>query len=78
LKVGEDGAHIIREASLAHHLEAEATVPDRTPGPVIKAEAVEGNDDFQLRYAIDLLDTPPPPAVSQAPVPRNHGKKTHG
>ncbi|HEY5237897.1 MAG TPA: S41 family peptidase [Rhizomicrobium sp.] len=79
-KPGEDTVHIIREASLAHHLEAEDGMPTRAQGAVIKAEPDANEDDFQLRYAVDLLDTPPPPppAVSENPVPRNHGKKTHG
>jgi carboxyl-terminal processing protease len=79
-KPGEDTSHIIREASLAHHLEAESSVADRPAGPVIEAEPEAIEDDFQLRYAVSLLDMPaaPPPAVSENPVPRNHGKKTHG
>ncbi len=78
-KPGEDTTHIIRESSLAFHLEAESTVPDRPAGPDITAEPDANDDDFQLRYAASLLDMPPPPAaIVQGPVPRNHGKKTHG
>src|SRR5581483_852837 len=55
-KINLDDQEIESEAKLPHHLPAEGPGSNAKPPPVIQPPPGKTFDDFQLAYAISLLD----------------------
>ena len=56
-KDAEDATQFVEsESVLPHHLEAEGAKAATTPVPLIRPEPGKTYDDFQLAYAVDVLD----------------------